>query len=172
MADNKCIKEISQTLRNYFNPVNKQWTQKEITLYLLLQNILEEYKLPYTLSQFKMDLNDIKNNIKNQTWYSESKYKQTLNWCMDQLLIKSYQHSKNKTDFKIVARFKESQINLEIYYQNEEFIYKLKNPILETSTNDKDKLCQIFGIKEGPHRIGVIEDIIRIIQEIGYFYVE
>lgn len=169
------LKEISLSLDNILDVPADQWTQKEINLYHLLQNTLDKYQIRYSLAQFKLDLRDIRNNIKSQGWYEQSNYKDTLNWCLEQLSIKSFQKSKRTGEFKVVARFSHAQAQLTIIFRNDEFYMTIRSPLMECDLKSLDKIAQIFGIDERVEekkRKEVSLEIVKIIEEIALFYAE
>ena len=170
----ECLKEMSQSLDRILDIPPEQWNQREINLYHLLQRTLEKYKVRYSLAQFKLDLRDIKNNVKEQNWYTESPYKKTIDWCLNQLIIKSYQHSKKSNDYRLIARFSEVQASVMILYRKEKSYFTLKNPLSESDLEDIDKISKMFGINSTTpdiHRINATKDIIKLIEEIALFYI-
>jgi hypothetical protein len=175
------LKNISKSLDIILDKPADQWSQKEINIYHLLQNTLDKYKIRYSLTQFKLDVNDIKKNVKSLQWYQESPYQKTLSWILDQLVIKSYQHSKKNGEFRLTARFTQSQIRLLIAKKASPtsspiFYYLLENEITNIKTKELDNvdnMIQIFGINKNidpdkQHQI--ILDIAKLIYEIGLFY--
>lgn len=169
------LKGIANSLDLLLGKPADQWTQKEINIYHLLQMTLDKYKVRYSLSQFKLDLRDIKKNIKSCQWYQNSPFRKTLNWCLNQLSIKSYQHSRKTGYFKIITRFTQAQVKLTIV-KKEKFSYLLEN---ETSNlkckdlQDHDQMMRIFGINvkiDDEKKIKVVEDMALLIREIGMFY--
>lgn len=172
---NNTLKNISKSLDLILDKPADQWTQKEINIYHLLQATLEKYKIRYSLSQFKLDVRDIKKNIKGCEWYRQSKHCKSLNWCLDQLVIKSYQHSRQSGNFKVIARLSQAHVKIEII-KRDHFYYLLENEKTKIKTsdiNDLETMTQIFGINPTilpEHRTGVINDICSLIREIGIFY--
>lgn len=182
----KKIAELSKSFDEILDKPADQWTQKQINFYHLLQGSLDKYKVRYSLAQFKLDVRDIKKNIKSCPWFINSTYKKVLNWCLDQLIIKSYQQSKQSGDFRLVARFNQALIRLEIHKKGggEEgrngsgsgFEYLVHHETKHISTNnlhELDTMTQIFGIDPNispEHRTQVINEIASMIKEIGLFY--
>ena len=98
-----------------------------------------------------------------------------MNWCLDQLSIKSYQHSRKSGYFKIVARFTQAHVKLTII-KKDKFIYLLENESTNHKTknlDDYDSIVDIFGINakiNDDKKRQVIKDIGQLIREIGMFY--
>jgi len=177
------LKNISKSLDIILDKPADQWSQKEINIYHLLQNTLDKYKIRYSLTQFKLDVNDIKKNVKSCQWYQDSPYQKTLSWILDQLVIKSYQHSKKNDEFRLNVRFTQSQIKLLIIKTAEFdqageplFNYLIENEITNIKTkelNDIDNMIQIFGINkniDSDKQHQIIIDIAKLLNEIGLFY--
>jgi len=169
------LKCISQTYDNILDKPVENWSQKEINIYLMLQKTLDKYKVRYSMAQFKLDVRDIKRNTKSCPWYQNSPYQKTLNWCLDQLEIKSYQHSSKTGNFKVIARFYTAQVKLTII-KKEYFHFLLENESTNIRTkklSNLEAVTQIFGINPKiteEHRTKVIGDINLLIREIGMFY--
>ena len=167
------LKEISQSLDSILDTPADQWTQKEINLYHLLGNTLDKYKLRYSIAQFKIDLREIRKNVQAQAWYKNSAYKKTIDWCLDQMSIKSYQKSKKTGHFKVQVKFIQVQVLLCIIFRDDNYIVTLQSPLFETDLKDLNKVAQVFGIDakiEDKHRKQVALDIVRLIEEISMFY--
>ena len=169
------LKGIAQSLDLLLGKPADEWTQKEINIYHLLQMTLDKYKVRYSLSQFKLDLRDIKKNIKTCSWYQESPFRKTLNWCLNQLSIKSYQHSRKTGNFRITARFIQAQVKLTIV-KKDKFFFLLENESTNAQCKDlsrTNQMMQIFGINvnlDQEKKDRVVEDIAYLIREIGMFY--
>jgi len=174
---NNTLKNISKSLDLILDKPADQWTQKEINIYHLLQATLEKYKIRYSLSQFKLDVRDIKKNVKGCDWYRQSKHRKSLNWCLDQLVIKSYQHSRQSGNFKIITRLSQAHVRIEII-KRDHFYYLIENEKTKIKTsdiNDLETMTQIFGINPTilpEHRTEVINDICSLIREVGTFYTD
>lgn len=171
------IKKIVEALDNTFEKPVDQWTQKEISIYQLLQKTLEKYKVPYSLTQFNLDVRDIKRNVKKSSYFQSSKHQKSLNWCLEQLVIKSYQHSRKSGRCKVVFRLTRAGVKVDIQKEiDSEFEIKVDNGrISTTDTDNLDKMTIIFGINPeilAEHRLSLIRDFIWLIKEIGYFYLE
>jgi hypothetical protein len=175
--NNNTLKSIAKSLDAILDKPSDQWTQKEINIYHLLQSSLEKYKVRYSLAQFKLDVRDIKKNIKTCHWFQNSTYKKVLNWCLDQLVIKSYQHSNSTGHFRLVARFNQAMIRIEVHKSDTE---NLKYTILHEPDNistddphDLNNMTHIFGIDPNispEHRQQVVSEIASMIKEIAMFY--
>jgi hypothetical protein len=178
--NNNTLKSIAKSLDAILDKPSDQWTQKEINIYHLLQSSLEKYKVRYSLAQFKLDVRDIKKNIKTCHWFQNSTYKKVLNWCLDQLVIKSYQHSNSTGHFRLVARFNQAMIRIEVRKSDESskdnFEYSILHESNNISTNDPydlDNMTRIFGIDPNispEHRQQVVSEIASMIKEISIFY--
>lgn len=167
------LKEISQSLDTILDTPAEQWTQKEINLYHLLGNTLDKYKLRYSLAQFKLDLKDIRTNVHAQGWYDKSSYKKTLDWCLDQMAIKSFQKSKKTGNFKVQVKFTQVQVLMTVIFRDENFFISLKSPLFETDLKDLNRVAQVFGVDErvdDAHRKHVALDLVKMIEEIALFY--
>lgn len=169
------LKGIANSLDILLGKPADQWGQKEINIYHLLQMTLEKYKVRYSLSQFKLDLRDIKKNTKSCPWYQESPFRKTLNWCLEQLTIKSYQHSRKTGYFKIVCRFTQAQVRCTIV-KKEKFAFLVESESTNLRTknlNDYQKMVKIFGINANiseEKKQKVVEDLAQLIREVGMFY--
>lgn len=169
------LKGISHSLDILLGKSADQWTQKEINIYHLLEMTLEKYKVRYSLSQFKLDVRDIKKNVRSMVWYQNSSFQKTINWCLEQLSIKSYQHSRKTGHFKLIVRFTQAQVKL-IIMKKEKYNFLIENENTNQSTQsltDYDALVDIFGINakiDMTKKKKVIDDIARLIREIGLFY--
>lgn len=176
--NNNTLKSIAKSLDAILDKPSDQWTQKEINIYHLLQSSLEKYKIKYSLAQFKLDVRDIKKNIKTCPWFLNSTYKKVLNWCLDQLVIKSYQHSKHTGHFRLVARFNQAMIKIEVRKNQDPspFEYHILHETDNISTNDPqdlENMTRIFGIDPNispEHRRQVVSEIASMIKEIALFY--
>lgn len=152
-----------------------EWTQREINIYHLLELTMEKYKVKYSLSQFKLDVRDIKTNVHSCTWYQKSPFQKTLNWCLDQLSIKSYQHSRGTGNFKIIIRFIDVQVNCTIV-KKESFLFLVENETTNMrvkNLDNYDQMIQLFGINakiNETKKKQVVDDIANLIREIGLFY--
>lgn len=178
---NNALQNISKSLDIILDKPADQWSQKEINIYHLLQNTLEKYKIRYSLTQFKLDVNDIKKNVKSCPWYQNSPYQKTLSWLLDQLTVKSYQHSKKNGEFKLTTRFTQSQIKLTIMKKressnNDVFYYLLENELSNIKTKNLDnveEMIDIFGINRNmsiEKQKEIIINISKLIHEICLFY--
>lgn len=178
---NDTLKNISKSLDIILDKPADQWSQKEINIYHLLQNTLDKYKIRYSLTQFKLDVNDIKKNVKSCQWYQESPFQKTLSWLLDQLIVKSYQHSKKSGEFKLATRFSQSQIRLTIAKKkvsadSTSFYYLIENETNNLSTKSLDNInlmVQIFGINTNipqEKQNQIILEITKLIHEIALFY--
>jgi hypothetical protein len=167
------FKEFGEELNKTLDVPADQWSQKEINLYHLLQNVLDKYHDRYSLSQFKLDQRDIRKNIHKSGWYEKSPYKKTIDWCIDQLTIKSYQRSKKTGDFRVICKFSEVQVELTIIYKEEKFAMMLKSPLLEANLKDLTMVAKVFGIDDdvaAQNKKQVALDIVKLIEEIALFY--
>jgi len=176
------LKSIAKSLDSILDKPADQWTQKEINMYHLLQSSLEKYKVRYSLAQFKLDVRDIKKNIKSCPWFLNSTYKKVLNWCLDQLVIKSYQHSRQTGNYRLVTRLNQAMIRIEILRKNTSdkdngfeylIIHETNNNLSTNNLNDLDLMTAIFGIDPNispEHRQQVVNDIGSMIKEIALFY--
>lgn len=172
---NNTLRNISLSLDAILDKPADQWTQKEINIYHLLQNTLDKYKIRYSLAQFKLDVRDIRKNVKKCQWYRDSSWKKVINWCLDQLVVKSYQHSKSTGNFKLIVRFNQAKIRLEIT-KRDGFHYLLVSETENIQTNDLsdlENITLIFGINpttSPEHRNEVVAEIGALIREIAMFY--
>lgn len=166
---------ISRQYDKILDKPAEQWSQKEINIYLMLQRILDKYQLRYSQSQFRLDVRDIKRNVKSTPWYNNSPYQKTINWCLDQIDIKSYQKSSRSGHFKIKAKFTQAHVMLTIV-KKDQFNFLLENESMDIKTNDLDNveyMTQIFQINPKiplKHREKVIYDINMLVREIALFY--
>lgn len=169
------LKNISKSFDIILDKPANEWGQKEINIYHLLQNTIEKYKVRYSLAQFKLDVRDIKRNVKRYPWYQNSKYQKTLRWVLDQLTIKSYQHSRESKHFRVTGRLSQAQIKLTIM-KKDKFYYQLENESTNLKTmnlEDVDAMTQIFAINpkiDISYRTHVVQDLAQLIREIGMFY--
>ena len=174
-SGSRTLQNIAKSLDAILDKPADDWSQKEINIYHLLQSTLDKYKIRYSLAQFKLDVRDIKKNVKTCKWYKRSDYKKVLNWCMDQLVIKSYSHSTKSGNFKLVARLSQACVRIEIV-KAEKFHYKVESEKLNIVTKDLtdlDNMTPIFGINPTAsmeQRMEVVSEIGALITEIGMFY--
>lgn len=169
------LKNISKSFDALLNKPADLWTQREINIYQLLQSTMEKYKVRYSLAQFKLDVRDIRRNVKTSDWYRNSKHQRTINWCLDQIVIKSYSHSKQHGHFKVMARLSQAKVRIEVT-KKEGFSYLIQNEVTDVKTrdlSDLERMTTIFGINPEileEHRAEVINDLSCMIREIGLFY--
>lgn len=176
LDEDEFIKNISDCLDKILSVDSDEWNQKESRLYNLLCNKVEKYREVYNKAQYRLDERDIKNNVRKMKWYEESPYKKTIDWCLDQLKIKSYQKSEKTKDFKVIMKFTEVKVFVCILFKNEQFQFKLKNPNMEGELSIKNMptVAKVFGIDDSiplKHKKLATIDIIKMMEEIGLFYV-
>lgn len=175
-AEDEFITNISECLDNILNISSEEWTQKQSRLYNLLSAKVEKYRETYNKAQYKLDERDIKNNVKKMKWYEDSPYKRTIDWCLDQLVIKSYQKTQKTKDFKIIIKFTTVKALVCILYKETQFQYKLKTPNYEgeLSLKNMPSVAKAFGLDDSiplKHKKQATIDIIKTMEEIGLFYV-
>jgi len=167
------LKGLSQTLDKILDLPTDEWNSKQIQLYNVLQHKLQKYKPRYCAVQFRLDQEDIKRNVKSQPWYQESRFQKTINWYLDQMIIKSYHHSSRKSDYKIVTRFTEILVEVTVL-RKEKLIIFIESPKLRTSLCDPNKVAEVFNLTSkkisSEDRNELIKNIEQMITEIAVFY--
>jgi len=173
------LKGISSCLDGILDKPAEKWSQKEINIYHILKKTLEKYQVRYSMAQFRLDIRDIKSRVQNTSWFLDSKYQKTLNWLLDQLVIKNYQHSRSRSNYKIICRLTETRVLITIIHKDKNFQYIIHGEETGVKCGDLsqfDKMALIFGVKnDSPDggdkdRNRVITDISKLIVEIAMYY--
>lgn len=176
---------ISSSIDKILDKPIEEWTTAELKMYQLLKAKVNQYQANHATVQFSFDLRDIKNNVTSSNWYQSSIYHKTVNWLLNQLEIKSYQHSRHRPDYKLECFFNKSQVKLIILKKpktrtTNKYLYHLENlpkeEKFQTQTLNQEsfpRIAKVFGIKtelDQLHQMGVIRDITHLIKEIALFY--
>lgn len=166
------LKGIARSLDHLLGKPASSWSQREIDIYHVLKGVLEKHKVKYTMAQFRLDVQDIRRNIMELDWYQESRYKKVLAWLMGQMVIKSYQHSKESEQFKVVVRFKEAGVRMTVLKKNGMFFKFEREASGHVCEMLDSRVLEFFGIelKDESKRVELISDMRELFVEIGYFY--
>lgn len=166
------LKGIAKSLDHLLGKPASGWTQREIDIYHVLKMVLEKHKVKYTMAQFRLDVQDIRRNILELDWYESSRYKRVLNWLMGQMVIKSYQHSKELGHFRVVVRFKEAEVRMIILKKDGMFFRFEREESGHVCENLDAQVLGFFGIemKKPSRRAELLRDLRELFVEIGYFY--
>jgi len=168
------LKEIANSLDRLLGKSSDLWSQKEVDIYHLLKLVTEKHKMKYTMAQFRFDVEDIRRNIMELPWYQSSQYRKGLNFLLGQMVIKSYKHSKEDGNFRVVIRFVESKVNL-IILKKDGLFFRFENETTFSTCSEKifePKVLEIFAIDlvDPDKKKELLKNLKEMFLEIGYFY--
>jgi hypothetical protein len=167
------LKEISKYLDKTLDVPTEEWGDKQIKLYNVLDHKLKKYKTKYCEIQFQLDKKDIIKNINSQPWFEESHFKKTINWYLNQLVIKSYHNSSRNPGYKLCVNFPDILVDVTII-RKDKLVILIESPKLRTDLSDPRKIAEVFNLlskKISPEqKMELINHIQQMIQEIAIFY--
>lgn len=170
------MEDIIKKINNIFDKPIDKWTENDISFYSDLNILLEKYKIKNSIVKFKLDIKDIKDKIMSRKWYINSHNKKVIEWCIDQLNIKSYSKSENKGNFKLIGKFTLVNVLFNVIYNSNKYdikILEVGNQDISYSLSDLINIVKLFGIDKKidiEKQQSVAEDIIKIIEEIVLYY--
>jgi|SRR3989304_3465529 len=99
--------EISQTLDQILNHPPEEWGPEQLQIYQILESKINHYRRHFLETQFRQDIQDIRDNILIQKWYLSAT--QSIKSAIDQLLKKL-----TVTTFNLARNQNSLRINLNL----------------------------------------------------------
>lgn len=95
----------------------KEWTHIQYDLYKTLKQYVDQFKTEFKKNELHDDKAIIRNNIKEQYWFDQSKSKPIISQLLDrmQLIIHEYTHNEYDLHFYVLLNFGSFQLHGNMY---------------------------------------------------------